>query len=93
MGAAITIAENGAQGTYLRATGVTYLRDGVERRQRAKAVAVAGYSIETRLLMLSATDAHSVLPTQGSANPALTIMALAARAADRMVEHAAGSSA
>ncbi|WP_407662225.1 GMC family oxidoreductase [Nakamurella lactea] len=27
----------------------------------------------------------SVLPTQGSANPALTIMALAARAADRMV--------
>jgi choline dehydrogenase-like flavoprotein len=30
----------------------------------------------------------SVLPTQGSANPALTIMAVAARAADRMVEHA-----
>jgi choline dehydrogenase-like flavoprotein len=27
----------------------------------------------------------SVLPTQGSANPALTIMAIAARAADRMV--------
>jgi choline dehydrogenase-like flavoprotein len=27
----------------------------------------------------------SVLPTQGSANPALTIMALAARAADRLV--------
>jgi choline dehydrogenase-like flavoprotein len=27
----------------------------------------------------------SVLPTQGSANPALTIMALAARAADRMI--------
>jgi hypothetical protein len=26
----------------------------------------------------------SVLPTQGSANPALTIMAVAARAADRM---------
>ena len=26
----------------------------------------------------------SVLPTQGSANPALTIMALAARIADRM---------
>ena len=26
----------------------------------------------------------SVLPTQGSANPALTIMALAARAADRL---------
>jgi choline dehydrogenase-like flavoprotein len=29
----------------------------------------------------------SVLPTQGSANPALTIMALAARAADRMSGH------
>ncbi len=27
----------------------------------------------------------SVLPTQGSANPALTIMAIAARAADRLV--------
>ncbi len=41
------------------ANGVTYLRDGVERRQLAKAVAVAGYSIETpRLLMLSRTDAH-----------------------------------
>jgi choline dehydrogenase-like flavoprotein len=32
----------------------------------------------------------SVLPTQGSANPALTIMAIAARAADRMGKHAAG---
>jgi choline dehydrogenase-like flavoprotein len=30
----------------------------------------------------------SVLPTQGSANPALTIMAVAARAADRIAEHA-----
>ena len=28
----------------------------------------------------------SVLPTQGSANPALTIMALAARCADRLIE-------
>jgi choline dehydrogenase-like flavoprotein len=38
-----------------RAAGVTYLRGGVERFQRAKAVAVAGYSIETpRLLLLSA---------------------------------------
>jgi choline dehydrogenase-like flavoprotein len=32
----------------------------------------------------------SVLPTQGSANPALTIMALAARTADRMVAAARG---
>ncbi len=30
----------------------------------------------------------STLPTQGSANPALTIMALAARAADRLIKHA-----
>ena len=37
-----------------RATGVTYFKDGVERRQRARVVAVAGYSIETpRLLLLS----------------------------------------
>ncbi|UUT36262.1 GMC family oxidoreductase [Microbacterium elymi] len=28
----------------------------------------------------------SVLPTQGSANPALTIMAVAARAADRFIQ-------
>jgi len=34
----------------------------------------------------------SVLPTQGSANPALTIMSLAARAAHRMIEHAQGGS-
>lgn len=38
-----------------RATGVTYFRDGVEHFQRARAVAVAGYSIESpRLLFLSA---------------------------------------
>ncbi len=38
------------------ATGVRYLRDGVEHVQRARAVAVAGYSIETpRLLLLSAS--------------------------------------
>jgi choline dehydrogenase-like flavoprotein len=29
----------------------------------------------------------SVLPTQGSANPALTIMSVAARAADRLIHH------
>jgi choline dehydrogenase-like flavoprotein len=28
-----------------------------------------------------------VLPTQGSANPALTIMALAARVAERLTRH------
>ncbi len=41
------------------ATGVTYFRSGVERHQRAKAVAVAGYSIETpRLLLLSTSRRH-----------------------------------
>jgi choline dehydrogenase-like flavoprotein len=39
-----------------RATGVRYFKDGVERRQRARVVAVAGYAIETpRLLLNSAT--------------------------------------
>lgn len=40
-----------------RATGVHYVRGGVERFQRAAIVAVAGYSIETpRLLLNSASD-------------------------------------
>ena len=39
-----------------RATGVTYVHNGLEHRQRARMVAVAGYSIETpRLLLLSAS--------------------------------------
>jgi choline dehydrogenase-like flavoprotein len=42
-----------------RATGVRYLRDGRERFQRAAAVAVAAYSIETpRLLLRSTSAAH-----------------------------------
>jgi len=41
------------------ATGVTYLRDGRERFQRAAAVAVTGYSIETpRLLLRSTSPRH-----------------------------------
>jgi choline dehydrogenase-like flavoprotein len=39
-----------------RATGVRYLRDGEERFQRAAAVAVAGYSIETPRLLLRSTS-------------------------------------
>ncbi len=40
-------------------TGVEYVRAGRAHYQRARAVAVAGYSIETpRLLMLSATKEH-----------------------------------
>ena len=42
-----------------RARGVRYFHDGTEHYQRAKIVAVAGYSIETpRLLLLSATPEH-----------------------------------
>ncbi|MGH9171705.1 MAG: GMC family oxidoreductase [Acidimicrobiales bacterium] len=43
-----------------RATGVTYIKEGelVERRQRAKVVAVAGYSIETPRLLLNSTSAR-----------------------------------
>ncbi len=46
--------ELGADG---HAGGVVYFKDGVQRRQRARMVAVAGYSIETpRLLLNSAND-------------------------------------
>jgi choline dehydrogenase-like flavoprotein len=40
-----------------RATGVTYFVDGIERRQRARVVAVAGYSIETPRLLLNSACA------------------------------------
>jgi choline dehydrogenase-like flavoprotein len=36
-----------------RACGVTYFHDGIERRQRARMVAIAGYSIETPRLLLN----------------------------------------
>jgi choline dehydrogenase-like flavoprotein len=39
-----------------RVTGVRYLHDGSERFQRADAVAVAGYSIETPRLLLNSTS-------------------------------------
>ena len=39
-----------------RVTGVRYLSDGEERVQRADAVAVAGYSIETPRLLLNSTS-------------------------------------
>ena len=41
-----------------RATGVHYVRDGVERFQRAAMVAIAGYSIETPRLLLNSTSAR-----------------------------------
>ena len=39
-----------------RATGVHYVRDGRERFQRARMVAVAGYSIETPRLLLNSSS-------------------------------------
>jgi choline dehydrogenase-like flavoprotein len=39
-----------------RATGVVYVKDGKERFQRAEAVAVAGYSIESPRLLLNSTS-------------------------------------
>ena len=39
-----------------RATGVVYFHNGVERRQRARVVAVAGYAIETPRLLLNSTS-------------------------------------
>ncbi|QDP98897.1 GMC family oxidoreductase [Microlunatus elymi] len=41
-----------------RATGVRYLKDGVEEFQRASVVIVAGYSIETPRLLLNSTSAR-----------------------------------
>jgi choline dehydrogenase-like flavoprotein len=41
-----------------RATGVRYVRDGVSRLQRARVVAVAGYSIETPRLLLNSASAR-----------------------------------
>ncbi|WP_420541883.1 GMC family oxidoreductase [Rubrobacter calidifluminis] len=41
-----------------RVTGVVYVKDGRERFQRASAVAVAGYSIETPRLLLNSTSSR-----------------------------------
>ncbi|MCU1491760.1 MAG: glucose-methanol-choline oxidoreductase [Acidimicrobiaceae bacterium] len=50
----VTRVEIGESGL---ATGVTYVTDGVEHRQRARVVAVAGYAIESpRLLLNSASS-------------------------------------
>jgi choline dehydrogenase-like flavoprotein len=46
--------ETDSQGT---ATGIVYINDGAEHFQRARMIAIAGYSIETpRLLLLSASN-------------------------------------
>ncbi|MGN6171176.1 MAG: GMC family oxidoreductase [Solirubrobacteraceae bacterium] len=41
-----------------RVVGVRYLHEGSERLQRADAIAVAGYSIETPRLLLNSTSQH-----------------------------------
>jgi choline dehydrogenase-like flavoprotein len=54
--AMVSRIEIGSQG---QATGVRYFHNGVEYRQRARMIAVAGYSIETpRLLLNSACSAY-----------------------------------
>jgi choline dehydrogenase-like flavoprotein len=52
---AVRVEINDANG---QATGVTYVRDGerTERQQRARMVAIAGYSIETPRLLLHSTS-------------------------------------
>ena len=66
-----------------RATGVHYVRDGVERFQRARMVAVAGYSIETpRLLLNSASQPVPRRPVQ-RLRPGRPLPHGAGRAADR----------
>ncbi|HET6690650.1 MAG TPA: GMC family oxidoreductase, partial [Miltoncostaeaceae bacterium] len=52
MAARVEVDERGS------CTGVTYMHDGRERFQRAAAVAVAGYSIETPRLLLNSTSAR-----------------------------------
>ena len=52
-GCMVTRVEVGDDG---KATGVVYWRDGVERFQRARVVAVAGYAIETPRLLLHSTS-------------------------------------
>jgi choline dehydrogenase-like flavoprotein len=51
----VTRVEIGADGL---ARGVVYVKDSVERRQRARTVAVAGYSIETPRLLLNSAGAR-----------------------------------
>ena len=51
----VTRVEVGAEG---KATGVVYWRDGVERFQRARVVAVAGYAIETPRLLLNSNSSR-----------------------------------
>lgn len=53
--AMVSRVELGADG---RATGVVYFHEGVEYRQRARIVVVAGYSIETPRLLLNSSSAR-----------------------------------
>ncbi|MCC9305788.1 GMC family oxidoreductase [Kitasatospora sp. RB6PN24] len=52
--AMVTAVETDPEGR--RATGVRYLRNGREHRQRARMVAVAGYAIETPRLLLNSAN-------------------------------------
>ena len=79
-------------------TGVNYLRAGREHYQRARAVAVCGYSIETpRLLLLSATDRYphglGQRPRPGRALPDGARRAADRRAVRRRDPHVQGAPA
>ena len=74
-------AERGHDHRTVRPSG-RRLPDGRRRERRRGRRATCGRFAVPNLYI---TDG-SVLPTQGSANPALTIMALAARCADRLIE-------
>ena len=66
-----------------RARGVTYVRDGVERFQRAAAVAVCGYSIETPRLLLNSASARSPHGLGNDARPGRPLRDGAGRDAGR----------
>ncbi|GAB3799067.1 GMC family oxidoreductase [Humibacter antri] len=63
-----------------------HLVGGARMAANEKEGVVDGYCRSFAVPNLLIVDG-SVLPTQGSANPALTIMAVAARAADRLIGH------
>lgn len=91
---ALTKAATTSMETILRAAGAqevitieryAHLVGGARMAGRAEDGVVDGAHRVFGLPNVYVVDG-SVLPTQGAANPALTIMALAARAADRLIE-------
>jgi choline dehydrogenase-like flavoprotein len=89
----LTKAATASMDTILKAAGASevmtidryaHLVGGARMAARAEAGVVDRHHRVFGIPNLYLVDG-SILPTQGSANPALTIMALAARAADRLI--------